>query len=242
MGRSIDRIIITTVTAAILYLVFAGLTGSILSAVMMTFAVMVIIRKLYSRIPPRPFSQKRRALREAETTLEQLALTDEASAREFLCSLGMSTNIRTEYVLRHPVATLTAADIASIWQKNHGIEKITVISLPYADLNAISLASRLKSPEIMITDGRALAHIIAAGNTIITPDSTYIKEYIPERRHVRMLRAASKARTGKCTLTGLFMATIYFITGVSPYLFGSLILLFIAGISFKHRHAGIFGQ
>lgn len=241
MGRNIDKAAIIFLTTFVLYLFFIGRVNSIAAALSMTFASMVILRKPLGYIPRKTFGRKRYTAQKARNTLEQLSLSANDSTQELLRSITaraypLPDGISFEYILRHPSYTLTADDIAAIWKKNCDASHVVVIALPNADIHAVSLASRLKSPEIAIVDGSMLSELIVSDGTIIEPDSTYIKGLIPERRSVRIFRAASRAHTGKCTLTGIIMFAIYLITCATPYLLGSMVLLFIAGISIKRSH------
>ena len=250
MGRGIDRLAATVLAAFAIYLFFLNASGRILPALIATFIAMALMRRLLAHIPTDIVGRKRRALRSAEDTLEQLALADPEAARDFLNSIvrsaynDMPDGAAAHHILRHPSSALTADDIISIWRRHPDAAHVLAISLPKADETALSLASRLRSPEIAVIDRAALARIIASADAKFKSDSTYIKEYIPERRRVRILRAASRARAGKCALTGALMLALYLLTGTIPYIIGSLVLLFIAGVSAKHRRApaGLFTQ
>ena len=241
MGRFIDRLTVTAAAAFLLYMLFISATGKILPALIMTFAAMVLLKKLISRMPSEPFAQKRRARKTAESIIEQLSLTDHSAARAALEKLivhsypDIPDGISYEYVLSHPSAMLSPAALIDIWHEHKSKERLLVISLPAAGAEVFSLASRLQAPEITLIDGRMLAGLIAVHPGIIEPDTTYIKAYIPARRHIRLMRAASRAKAGKCALTGIFMLILFMLSGSAPYLIGSMLLLFIAGLSLKKQ-------
>ncbi|MBQ4090158.1 MAG: hypothetical protein IJC56_09835 [Clostridia bacterium] len=241
MGRAIDRVIFFAAAVFILYLLFISATGSIFAALIMTFTAMVLLKKLISRVPREHFSQKRRARMSAESIIEQLSLADHSDARAALNRLiahsfpDAPDGIAYEYILSHPSAALSPAEIISIWQGHKCEQRLLIISLPAAGADVFSLASRLQSPEITLLDGRMLARLIAEHPGAIEPDATYIKAYTPARRHIRLARAASRAKAGKCALTGAFMLILFMISGAAPYLIGSMLLLFIAGLSLRKQ-------
>ena len=238
MGRCLDRIVLTVLTALALYLFFIGATEKILPSLALTFAAMLLLKKLAGRIPADTAAKRRKR---AQAVLEQLALSEPPSAKAALGSLldtaypEKPADMPLEYVLRHPSAKTTAADIAEIYSRRRGTPSVAVVSLPPADVQAFALASRLQNPEIALVDGNMLAGIIAKHPDLIPSDDSILKKHVQESRFVRMGRAASNARSGKCALTGGSMCLLFLITGAPVYLIGGLILIYIACISLRKK-------
>lgn len=242
MGRGIDRLALLSLLAGVLYLFFVGAMGSIPLAAASAFFAMALIKKLSEKLPYDKLGRKRRARAAAKAELEQLALSEPREATERISRAvehaypGQLENAALAPALRHPSGgKFTAADVSAQWKEHRGSERLVIVSLSRADDGAFSLAARLKAPETRLIDGPQLVALLAA-----CPQESESAEASlrPPRRMGRMAlvaRAACRARVGKCVFTGALMFLIFFVTGRTAYLAGSIILLFIAGTGIRSR-------
>ena len=239
MGRSIDRIVLVSLLAGALYVFFLNAMGNIPLAAASAFIAMAILKKLSSRIPTERIGRKRRQLSDARTENENLSLADHAAAgkriQEILISAyGSSIDDTAIYpMLRHPAGgKLTADDICAAWRKLAKYEKAVIVSTAAADESAFRIAERLHDPKIRLIDSQQLIRLIARHSSRCTEPA-----FRPERqsRTAAIIRAAGKAKAGKCVTTAIAMLLIFKVTGTTVYLIGALILLFIAGVSIRKR-------
>ena len=235
MGRIIDRSVISIAAVFILYAVFLGATDSIPAAAILSFIAMCLLKKLSGIIPHENTARHR--LHEAYAIIEQLSLTDAETAVSRLTQLinatHPGTNESLRFILRHPSQKTTAEDIAQIYRSLPRCPSFHITSLANADRQAHDLAAKLQNPRIILTDGGKLASLIAKNPDIIPYDPVFFIQPKAAKLIDRLFTAVSHAKYGKCALTGIFMAMLFFISGTSAYLIGSCVLFFISAIAFR---------
>ena len=241
MGRGIDRIMLLSLLAGALYIFFIGAMGSIPLSAAAAFIALALLKKLTERLPKGKRPLKRKSEAEARAELEKFALTGDSDARDRLTASleraypGELESAELEYLPGHYNGTkLTTAEICALWKRHAGKQRLVIATPSRAEESAFRLAERLTAHEVRVIDHGQLVSILAA-YPAERADMTYLKPPKRVGHLTAAARAACKARAGKCLMTGAVMAAIYFITGTFVYLLGSLLLIFIAGVSFRER-------
>lgn len=240
MGRKIDLIVLTAALAAGLYLLFMGAFGNIPIAVLCSFASVVCLRRLISRLPIIRISrrQKRRA---AAEMLEKLTFSNDDDARREIISLIASAypseaaDICVRVVLRHPTGTLlNADDVIAQWKSCRDCPRAVIVSTVSANSAARAVAEGLAAPKIRIIDAPQLISIIASTMTDVPKPAAHAKRSLRARAD-GFIRAASGARVGKCLSMGALLSVLFLLTASPAYLAAALILFFIVGVALKNR-------
>ncbi len=239
MGRSIDRIVLISLLAGALYVFFLNAMGNIPLAAASAFIAMAILKKLSSRIPTERIGRKRRRLADARTETENLSLSDAREAGERIYEIltaayGDKLDGAAIYpLLRHPAGKkLSADDICEAWRTLSAYDKAIIVSTAAADESAFRIAEKLDRPKVCLIDSELLIQLTARHYP--KPSEPAFR---PARssRYAAVIRAAGKAKSGKCAVTALAMLLIFRITGTAVYLIGALMLLFVAGVSIRKR-------
>ncbi|MGI6240019.1 MAG: hypothetical protein ACOYI5_10390 [Christensenellales bacterium] len=239
MGGFIDRIAITALLAGALYLFFMSAFQSIPLAAASAFLAMALLKKLTGRIPRGGLQNKRRARSEAADTLEEWAFLNRDEAREHVQALlaraypGQMADASLSILSRHPSGDrVTVDDVIAAWKRHRGGARAVIAAFSRADDRAVALANALKSPQVRLIDGAQLAALIARHPPAEKSPPRAVKK---TGRAKALLRAAGRARAGRCLASGGAMLLIYMITGMLTYLVAGAALVVIAGVSLKRR-------
>ena len=239
MGKFIDRVALTSLLAGALYLFFMSAFRSIPLAAASAFLAMALLKKLSRRFPEDGFQKKRRARKEAADALEEWAFQNPDEARENVVKLlsraypGQMDDASLSLVSRHPSGGhVTVDDVTNEWKRRRGGERAVIVAFSKADDRAYALARALQNPRVRLIDGPQLTELIARHPPEKKSPPGAIKK---GGRMKALLRAAGRAKAGRCLASGALMCLVYLITGMSTYLVAGALLLLIAGVSLRGR-------
>lgn len=239
MGKFIDRVVLTALLAGALYLFFMSAFRSIPLAATSAFLAMALLKKLSRRFPGSGFTKKRRARKEAADTLEEWSFQNPDEARENVSNLlaraypGQMHEISLTLVSRHPSGGhITVDDVSAEWKRHRGAERAVIAGFSKADDRAYALARALSNPRVRLIDGVQLSALIALHPPVRKSPPAAARK---NGRLKAALRAAGRAKGGRCLASGVLMCLIYFITGMTTYLVAGAILVLIAGVSLHRR-------
>lgn len=229
MGRIIDKIVLTALGTSIYYLFFLNVSQNIPFSCALAFVSTLFTHRVL-RHRPRRFKCTRA---HAENTLSHIACLNEAEALEKLNFL-----IRHKYpdenfilisIIKHPESALSINDIFSVWKKHINTERLVIAATCNADVRTTAYCGELLAPRIALLDRRRLINIIREN----PPDSDS-----PPRRKFSQLLRKFFTRIVFChvslknALFALTLLGIYLLLGNPLYLFLSLAMLFLFGVSF----------
>lgn len=239
MGKFIDKIALTSLLAGALYLFFMSAFRSIPLAAAAAFLAMAILRKLSRRFPEDRIGKKRRARRDAADTLEEWAFLNPDEARENVSKLlaraypGQMDDASLTIISRHPSGGhVTVDDVTGEWKRRRGGGRAVIVAFSRADDRAAVLAGALQNPRVRLIDGPQLAGLIAQN----PPERKSPPQAVKKGGRLKtLLRAAGRAKAGRCLVSGALMCLVYLITGMETYLVAGALLLLIAGASLRRR-------
>lgn len=234
MGRKIDRIAISAVLAAGLYLFYAAAFRSILAAIALALASMLLIHKALSGLLGRSRSKER--LRErARSALSGWALLAEAEVEARVRALldraypGEADGAEIAAVVRYPEGQpLTVDALLEAW-KGRSCEKLIVAATVPADPHAQAYARSLKNPGVRLIDGQQLQELLMK----FPPAAEETAQPAPRRRRWRV--PISRERAPRKLLFGAMLLAMYMLMGNILYLAAALLSLLFAGLGFRKR-------
>jgi len=239
MGLRIDKFVLTVLLAAALYVFFIGATGSIPLAAASAFLAMAILKKLSEKLPTDRIGRNRRTAASAKSELEELSLSSHDTALHRITTIlrhayGSSLDgIELRLILRHPSTQITTDDIRRIWRSLNGRDRAVIAATAVCSDSVHDFASRLRNPRIELIGSDQLVRLIAASGP--APCGLLSGRNGTPKRLAAAVRAAGRAKAGKCAVTAMLMFAIFWMTGVAAYLIGSLLLIFICGMSLRKR-------
>jgi len=250
MGRTIDRIVFTSIAAFGLFALYMDAFGIIPVAAVMTFVSMACLKKLAGLIPENPIRKIRRRRAAARERLLQISLKNSAEAHGEILSILESAypaamkGAVLSVVLHYPGSTaLSPDDVLKAWKSHRSADRLIVATPARVGNEAVAISETLKAPVVRILDEDALASLICR----MTPaaDQTSAHENQASARSKRTLhsrfdslrRTAAKARPVKCLMYAAFMYLLFFITGSAVYLVSGAILTFIPAAAVRLRSA-----
>lgn len=241
MGKFIDKVALTSLLAGALYLFFMSAFRSIPLAAASAFLAMALLRKLSRHLPDDRLTKKRRARKEAADTLEEWAFQSPDEARDNVSQLlgraypGQMSDASLTLVSRHPSGNhITVDDVTAEWKRRRGGERAVIVAFSKADDRAGALARALQNPRVRLIDGPQLAGLIAR----FPPEKKSPPQAMKRTGRIKaVLRAAGRARAGRCLASGALMCLIYLVTGMLTYLVAGTLLLLIAGVSLRGRRS-----
>ena len=167
--------------------------------------------------------------------MEEWAFQSPDEARENVSELiarafpGQMEGVSLTLINRHPSGgPVTVDDVTAEWKRRRGGERALIVSFPKADERARALARSLSTPRVRLIDGPQLLGLIARHPPAHSPSPRAVKKI---GRWKAALRAAGRAKAGRCIASGGLMCLVYFITGMLTYLVAGALLLMIAGMS-----------
>lgn len=228
MGKTIDRIVLFIISAVGFYFFFLNTWNSIPLACSLSFICCALINHLIYRRPSRFHCSRQQA---AAEILRIAYLSEEAAA------LHMEKLLRFKYpdeafkvvpILKHPSGSISAGDIFSVLKKHRGNFNIAVCCTCAAAPRAFTYAKEFYSPKIAIIDQRGLARIIR--------ESGFYKDEPKKHRPAEIARSifrciSYRRFTVRDGLFALTLLSLYLFLGNLLYLFLSLGILFLFGIS-----------
>ncbi|NLF27765.1 MAG: hypothetical protein GX592_07685 [Clostridiales bacterium] len=234
MGRKIDRIALSAVLAAGLYLFYAAAFRSIPAAIALAFVSMLLLHNALSGLFGR--GRAREKLRDrARSALSGWALLDEGGVEKRVRALldkaypGEADRAEIAAVVRHPEgAPLTVDALLEAW-KGRNCEKLIVAATVPADARAQAYARSLKNPGVRLIDGQQLQELLMK----FPPEPSETAQPAPRRR--RWGIQISRERAPRKLLFGLMLLAMYVLMGNILYLGASLLSLLFAGLGFRKR-------
>ena len=231
MGKSIDRIVLTALLAASLYLLFVQAFRSVWLACALSFACSAMILRRVLRAPRRA----RMTTAQASALLERWAYgpDDEAETR-IAKLLDHGEDCALVYLPRHPAAAVSMGDVFSAW-KAHRRENRLILAAPCrADGRAKTFARTLQDPSVEIADAPQLVALIRRSGL----EPPHVPRFSAWLAKLRLAVCALPERRPwkQSALYGLLLIPVYLLTSNPAYLFLGLASLFLAGISLRlHR-------
>lgn len=230
MGKSIDRIVLTALLAAALYLLFLQSFRSVWLACVLSFVCSAMIVRRVLRAP----RCARMTTAQASALLERWAYGPDDEAEAHIAGLlAPGEGCKLVYLPRHPAAAISMSDVFSAW-KAHRRESRLILAAPCrADGRAKTFARTLQEPAVEIADAPRLAALIRRSGLEpphVPPFSAWFARLrlavcaLPERRPWK-----------QSALYGLLLIPVYLITNNPAYLFLGLAALFLAGVSLRLR-------
>ena len=233
MGKLIDRITLTALIAAALYLLFVRALQSVWPACALSFVCSaVIVRHLLRR--PRC---ARMTVAQANLLLERWAFGSDDEAEAHIAGLlDPGEDCALVYLPRHPAAAISMGDVFSVWKAHRGEKRIVLAAPCRADGRARTFARTLQEPAVEIADAPRLTALIRRSN-LEPPRAPRFRAWFAKLRLA--ISALPERRSWKQrALYGLLLFPVYLLTDNPAYLFLSLAALFLAGVSLRLRRSG----
>lgn len=167
---------------------------------------------------------------EARSLLEKWAYSDDGDVRRTLEALTEKTDSLV-YISKHPSASLTVSDVFSAWKANRKQASILIACLCRAESRSKTFARTLSEPSVEIADTARLIQLIRRSD-LRPPDVRRVK-YVWNRLRLAFADLPSQRSWKKSALSGMMLMPVYLLTGASAYLFLSIGMLFLAGVSLK---------
>ena len=216
LGKLIDRLALTALVAALLYLLLLRLGLPIPLCCLLAF---VLIALAESALLKRP-RHDRATPAQARSALWRIATLPESEARAALQALTGREDLLP--VLKHPDAHLDAGAVFDLWRAHQGDSLCAVATCP-ADAEAFRAARALG---MTLIDASALIKTIRRTGRFVPPDAL---------RRVRgdVLRCCAALLDGparpRAALYGVSLLAMYRLTGLPLYLVFGLFTLGVVG-------------
>ena len=231
MGKIIDRIVLTALCAAALYVLFAAAFGSVPLACILAFVCCALLTRRIRKPSGRLSTQDARGI------LTSWAFAPDEEARENAARLLklQPDDPSLRWLPRHPSASVSTGDVFGAWKSARGTDRIILSAPCYADARAKLFAKSLSEPAVEIYDAAKLLPLVRRSG--LRP---------PERRWTGSSLAALKAALcalperrawWKNVLFGLMLFPVYLLTGNVAYLFLAVGALFLGGAGWRMRRA-----
>ena len=226
MGKWIDRIVLWTLIAASIFCLFLyAFKSPVPAAVFSYFCCALLYRKRRGRKP-----KYRMTSMEARSLLEKWAYSDDADARHTLEMLTGRTGSLV-YIPKHPSGALSVSDVFSVWKANRKQASILIACPCRAESRSKTFARTLAEPSVEIADDAKLVQLIRRSD--LRPPDVRRAKYIWNRLRLAFASLPSQRSWKKSVLSGMLLMPVYLLTGVPGYLFLSIGMLFLAGVSLK---------
>lgn len=228
LGRWIDKITLTLLGAAGMYLLFLNAGFGIPMSAGLAFAGMALARMLYHSRPWR----SRVTPEQTHSALTAIATLPEDEARTALKRLTGRANIVP--LLRYPDAHLSAGEVFAQWRDHMGSETLTLVATCPAEPEAVALVETLKDPTCEIIDSAALTKTIRATGLYIPKDAPRVSL----RQRIRRARSRlHRPASFRSMLYGVSLLGMYLLTGRTLCLLCGLILVGVNGAGWIRRFA-----
>ncbi len=219
-GRWIDRITLTALGAAGLYLFFLNAGLSIPLSGALSLICMALLGYLYRFRPWRNHVTPS----QAKVALTAIAMLPEAEAVEAFQRLTGKGDIIP--IIKYPDSSLSAGEIFSQWRNHLGSEALTLVATCHAEPEAVALAKTLDRPKCFVIDSAALIKAIRATGL-----------YVPQNPPRRRLKLTLPHVPPKAGLYGASLLLMYMLTGQMLCLMCAIALIGITGVSLIKRFA-----
>ena len=219
-GRWIDKMALTTLSAAGLYLLFLNAGFGIPLSAALSFMGILLLRYLHRFRPWR----SRVTASQARAALTAIAMLPEAEALQALQRLTGKTGLTP--LLKYPDTTLSIGEVFTLWRAHRSDKSLTLVSTCPAEPEAVALSETLNGPECVIIDSRALIKAIRATGLYVPQN--------PPRRHIRRVLPHVSPKAG---LYGASLLLMYLLTGQTLCLACAIMLMGITGVSLIRRFA-----
>ena len=235
MAVLIDKIVLTSLAAAGLYLFFLNAWGSIPLAMALAFACAALGRRLIAARPRR----RHASLERVRGELLRLAGLPDAQAQAELTALANARWPGEDFalapVLKHADAPLTSGDLLNASKPTREAARLVVAATCPAEPRALAYARQLRSPAVAVVDSRALSRLLRKA---LPPESTAPRTPVRQRLRRLAARVATVRVSPKNVLLAAAMLMLY-LRGAGPlYLFGALLLLAHLGMALIQRRVG----
>lgn len=228
MGKIIDRIVLMLFFTVALYAFFLNALQSVPAAIALTLLVGALMR---STIQKRRRRWRMTAF-EARTLMRRWAFLPDGEAERWIASLLLPQTPMV-YVGRHPSSALSVNDVYALWRAHAGEDRFVLATLCEADPRARMFSRTLKNPAVELLDAPKLLPKIRASEL----EPPRLPRGGALAAHVRelLVRLPERRPWNQTMLIGLGLLAVYWLTANVGYLFASLAMLLIAGVSLRTR-------
>ena len=225
MAKTLDRLSLTLLCGAGIYLILLHLGLPIPLCVLLAFLLAALGREALGRWP----RQSRATPAQVKAALLKIAMLPEGEAAERLKALTGQVDLIP--VLRHPTARLDAAQVFDLWRAHRSQNPACLAATCPADARAFEVARTLS---LTLIDAAALEK--ALRHTADLPPEPPAE---PLARRLRRAGAALLDRPPalRTALCGLSLLAMHRLTGLPPYLPAGLLLLAVTGVRWIRKTA-----
>lgn len=229
MGKFIDRTVLGLLYILALYAFLMRTFQSIPVAAAMTLIGGVLLRIILRKRRPR----RRMTTFEAKMLMERWVFLPDGEAERCIASL-LPEKTPLVYASRHPSATLSINDIYGLWRAHAAEEHMTLVTLCEADARARRFSRTLKNPCVTLLDAPKLLPKIRASE--FEPPRLPRGSALAARLREQLAHLPDHRPWNQTMLIGLGLLAVYWLTANVGYLFASLGMLLLAGVSLRtHR-------
>lgn len=228
MGKFIDRSVFILLSISVLYAFLMHTFQSIPVAAATTLIGSALLRIILRKRRP----HRRMTAFEAKMLMERWAFLPDGEAERCIASL-LPEKTPMVYVSRHPSATLSVNDIYGLWRAHAAEEHMTLVTLCEADARARRFSRTLKNPSVALLDAPKLLPKIRASE--LEAPRLPRGSALAMRLRKRLAHLPDRRPWSQTLMIGLGLLAVYWLTANVGYLFASLGMLLLAGVSLRSR-------
>lgn len=227
MGKKIDRLFIFSALITLIYAIFIHAFHSIPIACLLTFLCCAAIRR-FSLRNKRPASM---SAYDARQLLDRWGYESEETVRPFMEELVHPSSAGLACIIRPLAFSVSKGDVLAQWKSNREKERIVIAATCYADGSAKTFAASLRSPTVEIADAARLIPLLRHSSIKPLPRPPF--SGILHRLRILFSSLPMRRSWQKNAMSGLMLMALYLLSGNAAYLFLSIGLLFLSGLSLR---------
>ena len=239
MGKKIDRIALTAVSSALIFLFFSQVYENIPAAALMCFIVMSLLHRIMSGRSPSQRECLRQARKQALAKIGEWVISPEEQATSEIKKLIIDAkpeliNAQICVILIHPDGEAASSSRLLEITRSCTAQRLIIACTGRLSPQFLSIMKEISSPKISAIDCNGLISLMVKYPKSFTPPrERVIARPKVLKRIAAAICAAAPGRRYKNLLLGLVIMGIYLVTGVTAYLVSSAMLLAFSGLGFK---------